>query len=137
LENPSAQKPNKAEESEKRQDRQEAIEDDNDDDDFDGEMQMNTFQIILSRSKAENLLPDWCQYNLHPQLLRALYDQKFTTPTPIQSSSIPKAMSKRDVIGIAETVSLNRSTLCLAHYLILGFWKNSCVRASYSSRALD
>ena len=53
---------------------------------------------------AKNLLPEWHSFSLHPQLYATLYSQKFVNPTPIQSLTIPKALSGRDVIGIAETV---------------------------------
>jgi superfamily II DNA/RNA helicase len=54
---------------------------------------------------AENLLPAWHPFALHPQLYAALYSQNFVNPTPIQSQAIPKASSGRDVVGVAETVS--------------------------------
>ncbi|KAI0074447.1 DEAD-domain-containing protein [Panus rudis PR-1116 ss-1] len=54
---------------------------------------------------SKSLLPNWHTYNLHPLLLRALYAQHFTTPTPIQSSSLPPALEGKDVIGVAETGS--------------------------------
>ena len=54
---------------------------------------------------AEHLLPAWHSFALHPQLYAAIYSQSFVNPTPIQSQTIPKALSGRDVIGVAETVS--------------------------------
>jgi hypothetical protein len=63
---------------------------------------------------AENLLPAWHSFALHPQLYAAIYSQRFVNPTPIQSQTIPKALSGRDVIGVAETVSdYHFCTLCL------------------------
>jgi len=50
------------------------------------------------------LLPEWQSFSLHPQLQRALFGQKFMSPTPIQSQALPAALSGRDVIGVAETV---------------------------------
>ncbi len=41
--------------------------------------------------------------NLIPQLERALTKQKYTTPTPIQSKSIPDLLLGKDLIGIAQT----------------------------------
>src|SRR5499427_4482278 len=35
--------------------------------------------------------------------MRALAEEKYLTPTPIQSQTIPSVMSGRDVIGIAQT----------------------------------
>ncbi|TFK49115.1 ATP-dependent RNA helicase MAK5 [Heliocybe sulcata] len=52
-----------------------------------------------------NLLPAWQSYPLHTQLLRSIYAQTFTAPTPIQSRAIPLALSGRDVVGVAETGS--------------------------------
>lgn len=54
---------------------------------------------------SNNLLPEWHSFSLHPQLYATLYSQKFVNPTPIQSVTIPKALSGRDVIGVAETGS--------------------------------
>jgi hypothetical protein len=55
---------------------------------------------------AENLLPAWHSFALHPQLYAAIYSKNFVSPTPIQSQTIPRAISGRDVVGVAETVSL-------------------------------
>src|SRR5438105_2438293 len=40
---------------------------------------------------------------LSPELLRAVYDSGYTTPTPIQARGIPEVLKGRDVIGIAQT----------------------------------
>ena len=53
---------------------------------------------------AKTLLSNWHQFSLHPQLNRALYAQKFTSPTPIQARALPAATKGKDVIGVAETV---------------------------------
>lgn len=42
---------------------------------------------------------------LAPALIKALIDQKFTIPTPIQEAAIPAIMEKKDVLGIAKTGS--------------------------------
>jgi ATP-dependent RNA helicase RhlE len=42
---------------------------------------------------------------LSDALLRALENQKFTTPTPIQTTAIPAILNKKDVLGIAQTGS--------------------------------
>ena len=54
----------------------------------------------------QKLLPAWGAFHLHPQLGRALYSKKFTTPTPIQAEALPIALKGKDVVGVAETVSL-------------------------------
>ena len=40
---------------------------------------------------------------LAPALLRALADNGYTTPTPIQAQAIPLVLSGRDVLGGAQT----------------------------------
>jgi superfamily II DNA/RNA helicase len=40
---------------------------------------------------------------LSPDLLRAVTDSGYTTPTPIQAQGIPHALQRRDMIGIAQT----------------------------------
>jgi len=41
--------------------------------------------------------------NLHPDLLRAVADQGYTEPTPIQAQAIPAVLNGRDVMGCAQT----------------------------------
>ena len=42
-------------------------------------------------------------FGLAEPILRALAEEKYETPTPIQAQTIPLAMRARDVIGIAQT----------------------------------
>lgn len=42
---------------------------------------------------------------LSPALLKALENQNFTIPTPIQQTAIPAILNKKDVLGIAKTGS--------------------------------
>ena len=42
-------------------------------------------------------------FGLSPDILRALSDQGYTTPTPIQAQAIPIVMQGRDVMGAAQT----------------------------------
>ena len=46
---------------------------------------------------------EFCQFNLHASLLKALTDLGYTTPTPIQSGMIPLMLTGVDVIGQAQT----------------------------------
>jgi ATP-dependent RNA helicase RhlE len=48
-------------------------------------------------------LTDFASLGLAAPLLRALNDQDYTTPTPIQSQAIPPARLGRDLLGIAQT----------------------------------
>ncbi len=42
-------------------------------------------------------------FGLAEPILRALTEEKYVTPTPIQDQTIPLLMQKRDVVGIAQT----------------------------------
>ena len=42
-------------------------------------------------------------FTLDPAITRALTEEKYLTPTPIQAQTIPTVMSGRDAIGIAQT----------------------------------
>ncbi len=42
-------------------------------------------------------------FGLAEPILRALAEEKYVTPTPIQSQTVPLALQSRDVIGIAQT----------------------------------
>jgi ATP-dependent RNA helicase RhlE len=49
--------------------------------------------------------PRFDTLGLSPELLKALTDLEFTTPTPVQMQAIPAAISGRDVLGSAATGS--------------------------------
>ncbi len=40
---------------------------------------------------------------LDPQIIKAVEEAGYTTPTPIQAQAIPHALAGRDVLGIAQT----------------------------------
>ena len=42
-------------------------------------------------------------FGLAQPITRALAEEKYETPTPIQAQTIPLALARRDVIGIAQT----------------------------------
>ncbi|MBL8524185.1 MAG: DEAD/DEAH box helicase, partial [Betaproteobacteria bacterium] len=41
--------------------------------------------------------------NLDPKILRAVTEQGYTEPTPIQAQAIPVVLEKRDIMGCAQT----------------------------------
>jgi len=43
------------------------------------------------------------QFALHPDILRAISDQGYTQPTPIQAQAIPVVLDGRDIMGAAQT----------------------------------
>lgn len=50
-----------------------------------------------------NNIATFSQLNLHEQILKALADVNYTTPTPIQAQAIPLILNKFDFLGIAQT----------------------------------
>ena len=48
-------------------------------------------------------LPGFDELGLSPDVLKAVVDSGYTKPTPIQAKTIPLALQRRDVIGIAQT----------------------------------
>jgi ATP-dependent RNA helicase DeaD len=49
------------------------------------------------------MITEFSQLNLHPQLVQAVTEQGFTTPTPIQVGVIPLMLAGHDIIGQAQT----------------------------------
>jgi ATP-dependent RNA helicase RhlE len=58
---------------------------------------------ILNTDTDFKLNSSFTDFELNESLLRALAEEKYQTPTPIQAQTIPRVMSGRDVIGIAQT----------------------------------
>ena len=48
-------------------------------------------------------MPGFDALGLSSEILKAVTDSGYTTPTPIQARTIPLALQRRDVIGIAQT----------------------------------
>jgi ATP-dependent RNA helicase RhlE len=48
-------------------------------------------------------LTKFSDFSLNDSILKALSEEKYETPTPIQAQTIPIAISGRDVVGIAQT----------------------------------
>jgi ATP-dependent RNA helicase RhlE len=53
--------------------------------------------------KKASSLTSFHDFKLDDAITRALTEEKYLTPTPIQAQTIPTVMSGRDVIGIAQT----------------------------------
>jgi ATP-dependent RNA helicase RhlE len=56
-----------------------------------------------SRYIQDNTLTSFNDFGLAEPILRALTQQQYSTPTPIQSDAIPVVLSGRDMVGIAQT----------------------------------
>ncbi len=46
---------------------------------------------------------EFTQLSIHPVILKALAQEQYVTPTPIQTKAIPPALSGRDLLGCAQT----------------------------------
>jgi ATP-dependent RNA helicase RhlE len=57
----------------------------------------------MRASKKVSSLTSFHDFTLSDAITRALAEEKYLTPTPIQAQTIPTVMSGRDVIGIAQT----------------------------------
>ena len=46
-------------------------------------------------------MPSFAELNLLPELLKAVAEQGYTEPTPIQAQAIPLVLQGRDVLGLS------------------------------------
>ncbi len=53
--------------------------------------------------ESTNLLTSFQDFGLAEPIMRALTEENYQTPTPIQAQTIPLALAGRDVVGIAQT----------------------------------
>ena len=56
-----------------------------------------------SSSELSSGLPDFTQLGLSQSILRAVQEQGYTHPTPIQAQAIPHVLTGKDVMGAAQT----------------------------------
>ncbi|MEX3526056.1 MAG: DEAD/DEAH box helicase [Burkholderia sp.] len=57
----------------------------------------------MSDSAATSVDATFDQFGLAPDILKAIAEQGYTTPTPIQAKAIPVVLAGRDVMGAAQT----------------------------------
>ena len=81
-------------------------------------------------------LPPFTSLGLAPQLLRAIRDEGYDIPTPIQAGAIPHALENRDILGCAQTGTGKTAAfaLPLLHRLVEEGVANE--RGRHSPRAL-
>ncbi len=80
-------------------------EEDSENDNGGDEEALTTHFSVLEDEDGEIDVSAWNSLELREELLEALEKLKFSTPTPIQASTIPEIMAGRDVIGKAATGS--------------------------------
>lgn len=64
---------------------------------------------------------DFHDFNLHPELMQAVVDMDYTSPTPIQDSAIPELMAGYDVMGQAQTGTGKTAAFALPMLQLLAF----------------
>src|SRR3954470_21737619 len=57
----------------------------------------------MFRHMKDSSLTSFLELGLSEPIARALVDEQYVTPTPIQSQTIPQVLAGRDVVGIAQT----------------------------------
>src|SRR6476659_5357660 len=55
------------------------------------------------RHTKDSSLTSFLELGLSEPIARALVDEQYVTPTPIQTQTIPQVLAARDVVGIAQT----------------------------------
>ena len=55
------------------------------------------------RHTKDSTLTSFLDLGLSEPITRALVDEQYATPTPIQAQTIPQVLAARDVVGIAQT----------------------------------
>jgi ATP-dependent RNA helicase RhlE len=56
-----------------------------------------------ARPTKDSVLTSFLELGLTQPITRALADEQYATPTPIQARTIPQVLAARDVVGIAQT----------------------------------
>jgi len=57
----------------------------------------------IGHTRKFSLLTSFDDFALNDAIIRALAEEKYLTPTPIQAQTIPTVMAGRDAIGITQT----------------------------------
>jgi ATP-dependent RNA helicase RhlE len=84
--------------------------------------------------RERDLLTSFHDFGLAEPILRALAEEKYVTPTPIQAQTVPTALSGRDVIGIAQTGT--GKTAAFALPILHRLSQNRCRPERKSARVL-
>ena len=76
--------------------------------------------VALARKQKAYSLTSFEGFGLNEAIARAIAEENYATPTPIQEQTIPIAMSRRDLIGIAQTGTGKTAAFALPilHHLV-------------------
>jgi len=64
---------------------------------------INVTVVDSEEQSSEFLIKNWDDFDIKPDLLRGIYSMGFENPSPIQSKAILPMVSKRDIIGQAQS----------------------------------
>ncbi len=59
--------------------------------------------VVPASASSAEALPGWDALGLLPSIRRAIVEEGYPTPTPIQREAIPHVLAGRDVLGVAQT----------------------------------
>jgi len=62
-----------------------------------------TLKIKVDKTLSSDIDTTFAELGLSPKVLSAVEEAGYTHPTPIQAGSIPPALERRDILGIAQT----------------------------------
>jgi superfamily II DNA/RNA helicase len=79
-------------------------------------------------STGEQPVPSFADFNLNPDIMKALVQSGFTTPTPIQAQALPVVMAGRDLIGSAQTGTGKTAAFMLPALQLLSQRTNARIR---------
>ena len=60
-------------------------------------------RMLLAQDKTRESIISFDQFSLHPSILKAVIDEGYLLPTPIQIQAIPPISNGKDLLGIAQT----------------------------------
>lgn len=103
------------------------------------EKSVDTISESISEPIAEVVLDDvrFDSFGLAPEILRALNDQGYVHPTPIQAQAIPVVLQGRDVMGAAQTGTGKTAGFSLpVIQLLMAYANTSASPARHPVRAL-
>jgi ATP-dependent RNA helicase RhlE len=66
-------------------------------------LQVQEKEVPKVHAAPEVVPASFGSFGLRPEILRAVAEQNYTTPTPIQAKSIPLVLEGKDLLGLAQT----------------------------------
>ena len=88
-------------------------------------------EVELQAKPLAEVPSDFSQFGLSNQILKAVLEQGYTLPTPIQEKAIPHVLAGRDLMGAAQTGTGKTAAFILPILYTCKYeWVNSCINAN-------